>query len=66
VRFKFSCVRSSRGLCARARVQVRGNIVDDLFSQVLAFRSFAAECIQSAQANNKNALNFSPLLFSSI
>jgi len=35
------------------------------FSQVLAFRSWVAEYIQSAQANN-NAMNFSTLLFSSI
>ena len=65
VRFKFSCVRSSHGLCARAQcAQLRGNIVDDLFSQVLAFRSCAAECIPSAQANNNNAMNFSTVLFS--
>src|SRR6218665_2653695 len=67
VRFKFSCVGSSHGLCARACAQLRGNIniiVDDLFSQVLAFRSSAAECIKSAQANNNNAMNFSTLLFS--
>ena len=51
-------------VCARARAQLTGNIVDDLFS--LAFRSCAAECIQSAQANNNNAMNFSTLLFSSI
>jgi len=67
VRFKFSCVRSSHGLCARAQcAQLRGNIVDDLFSQVLAFRSCAAECIQLAQANNNIAMNFSTFLFSSI
>ena len=35
VRFKFSCMRSSHGLCARARAQLKGNIVNDLFSQVL-------------------------------
>jgi len=30
------------------------DVSDDLFSQVLAFRSCAAECIKMAQANNKN------------
>jgi len=36
-------------------------VSDDLFSQVLAFRSCAAESIRMAQANNKNVkelLNF--------
>ena len=30
------------------------DISDDLFSQVLALRSCASECIKTAQANNKN------------
>ena len=37
------------------------DVSDDLLSQVLAFRSCAAECIKSAQANNNNVkdlLNF--------
>src|SRR6218665_3943018 len=59
----FLCVLVSRLVCARA--QLRGNIVDDLFSQVLAFGSCAAECIKSARANNKNVMNYSTLLFSS-
>ena len=48
VRFKFSSERSSHGLCAREHARslyIRGKIVDDLFSQVLAFSSCAAECI---------------------
>src|SRR6218665_2869321 len=60
----FLCVLVSQLVCARA--QLRGNIVDDLFSQVLAFSSCAAECIHSTKANNKNAVNFSTLLCSSI
>src|SRR6218665_303961 len=63
----FFCALVSRLVCARTRaLQLRGNIVDDLFSQVLAFRSCAPECIQSVQANNNNAMNFLTLLFSLI
>ena len=58
MRFKFSSVRSSQGLCVRARAQLRGNIVDDLFSQVLAFRYCAADCIEPPQANQNIAMNF--------
>ena len=58
--------------CVRASTRtayigpIRGKIVDDLFSQALALRSCATECIQSAQANNNNAMRFSTLLFSPI
>jgi len=37
------------------------DVSDDLLSQVLAFRSYAAECIKLAQVNNNNVkdlLNF--------
>src|SRR6218665_1942074 len=60
----FLCVLVSWLVYTRA--QLRGNIVDDLFSQVLAFSSCAAECIQSVKANTNNAMNFSTLLCSSI
>src|SRR6218665_2250315 len=61
----FWCALVSWIVCARARAQFR-NIVDDRFSQVLAFRSCSAECIQLAQVNINNAMNFLTLLFSSI
>ena len=59
------CARFTACVRARALAHLRVNIVNDLFSQVLAFCSYAAECIPSAQVNNNNAMNFSTLFFSS-